>query len=549
MRKVKTLNRYAPVILAAMSAIAAVLTMYVGRGTTFTGDEMTWIVASPGIDLETLLQSHGGHLQLIPRGLYKIMLETIGLEYWPYRLLTVLTVVAAAVLIYRYMIKRVEPAIALVPSAIMLFFGSDPLHVIRGNGFTIVFSVACGVAALLMLDRRDLKGDVSACALLVAGAATYTVALPFVVGAGLLLLLERNWRRLWIPVVPLALWAIWRAWLALTHDDRSGTGIDLGNVIHIPKWTFEALGASLSALTGLGYGFDRLSSAGPSDIFGPLLAALAIGCIVWRLLKGSLSPWIWVTLIIALALWSIQCLAAVPGSPDYRAPDDPRYLYPGAVVVILIGVELCAGRTWPKWGFGLLLAVGAFGVASNISQMERYADDYRLESDAMRRTITSAAIYLDEQRGYRAPTPDQPVIASETGSLIAAMAERPFGGVDYSASEIEELPPAAQSELDAMVGGYEQVALEPGGRPAGRCAVVKPDTAGRFIARLPAGRVVLKNGTEPATIRVGRFAETPGFDIGDLGAGRTATVETFEPVEAAPWNISSDQPGLEVCSA
>ena len=133
---------------------AAVLALVEGRGMSFTPDEWFWIISSPGMGLKTAFLTSTGHLQLVPRVLYKTLLEIDGTNYIWFRLLTVMALLLLVALFFRYLSRRVGPMVAVVPSILMLFFGSDALHIIRGNGFTILFSLASGIAALLALERQ-----------------------------------------------------------------------------------------------------------------------------------------------------------------------------------------------------------------------------------------------------------------------------------------------------------------------------------------------------------------------------------------------------------
>lgn len=541
------ISQLAPYLLAAAIVISAIVTMYLGRGSTFTGDEMVWIVSSPGMDPGNLFQSHGGHLQLIPRGIYKLMLETVGLEYWPYRLLTVITTALASVLLYRFLSRRTGPAVALIPSVVMLIFGSDPLHSIRGNGFTIVFSIACGIAALLALDRRDLKGDAAACLLLVLGAATYTVALPFVVGAGLLLLLEKGWKRLWVPIVPLALYGTWRIWLMASGSNHSDSTLVASNVTDVPRWIFDALSAILSALTGLGYGFTQLSAAGPDNLFGPVLALLALAAIAWRISRGSIPAGLWVTLAIGGTLWAIQALVADPSAPDFRGPDDPRYMYPGAIVVIMIGGELVSGKRWPPAAFLALVAVGLFGTASNITQMREYGSLSRAEAQEVVKNITSAAIYFDEIRGARAEPPSEPEIITSTAALVAAMAQRPYGGIDYSEDEVAALPEAERASIDRQLAGFLGLKLARADVIPRSCAALKPAGDGTSGATLPPKGATLTAGNRSAAVMLGRFGDEATVDLGEVPPRSIRRLNLPEPVLQTSWRISTPGPKLRIC--
>lgn len=182
--------------------VSIAVTLYLGRGTTFSGDEMVLVVTSPDFDLQAAFQPHVGHLLLVPRLIYLPLLESFGLSYLPYRILTVLAVCLTVGLLFAWLIRRVPKWVALVPCVILLFFGTDHLHMLQGNGFTICFSLAMGLLALLMLERGDRFGDVFACLALVLGVATYSVALPLIVGAAVLVLINRQWTRIWIAAVP-----------------------------------------------------------------------------------------------------------------------------------------------------------------------------------------------------------------------------------------------------------------------------------------------------------------------------------------------------------
>lgn len=541
-------DRFAPWILGVAIAISAAVTMYLGRGSTFSGDEMVWIVSSPGMDLGTALQSHGGHLQLVPRGIYRMMLETVGLTYWPYRLLTVASMALLSVLLYRYLSRRVGAIVALFPSIMMLFFGADPLHVIKGNGFTIIFSVACGLGALLAVERKDLRGDVVACISLVFGVATYTETLPFVAGITLLLILERSWRRLWVTAVPLALYGGWKFWLTATADEGSQSGIHLSSIPDIPRWIFDALSAILSAITGLGYGFTNLSSSGPNDLIGPLLAALALAAVIWRFSRGSIPRGVWVSLAIGFVLWAIQCLASDPSLAVVRMPDDPRYLYPGAVMVFIIAGDILAGKRWSKAAFAAFAAVMIFGLASNVAQMNEYGKDNRNADESVREIITAAGIYLDEMAGQRVEPNTEPLIISDTGELIGAMAARPFGGIGYSDSEIGSLPESDRTSIDQKVSDYQSIELSKSQSAARHCRALAVDADGVFTAPLPSGTVVLRSGRNGGEATIGRFSTGEPIGVGTVPPDSSRRITTPKRVDGPPWRISFSRPGLKLCT-
>ena len=541
---VKTLNRFAPGILAAIIVLSAIVTMFLGRGAIFTGDEIVWIVASPGMDASTALQGHGGHLQLIPRLIYKGMLETVGLEYWPYRLLTVLAMAFVAVGLFRYLRTRIGAGLALAFCALMLFFGSDPSHVVQGNGFTILFATGCGIFSLLSIARDDRRGDVLACLFLILGAATYTVLLPFVVGVTLYLLLGRDWKRLWVPAVPLALYGAWKLWLSESGGLHSSGTLDPANLANLPEWTFDALAAILSAITGFGYGFTDTTASGPDGFFGPALAVLALIAIAWRFSRGSISRGIWVMLSVCLTLFAIQCLAADPDHPELRAAEDPRYMYPGAVVVIMLGADLFAGMKLRRSALALLLLVLLFGLGSNVAQMREAGINNRHTAETFQSGVTATSLAFDEMSGQRAKASGEPLVVSTNEEIVAAVSQRPYGGISLEGDEIAEQSQSSRARIDSMLSGFHGATLTR--TPASRKCGTRAVDAGTPVS-LPQPQALLIGGSEPGQILLGRFADGETVDLGVLPARAVRRLDLPERLDAPPWRISSTAPGLKVC--
>lgn len=539
-------SRFVPAVLAVAMVAAAVLALVEGRGMSFTPDEWSWVIASPGMDIKTAFLTSTGHLQLVPRVLYKSILEVDGTNYFWFRVLTVLALILMASLFYRYLCRRVGPMVAVVPSVLMLFFGSDALHLIRGNGFTILFSIACGIGALLALERSDRKGDILACALLIMGLATYTDALPFVVGAAVFVVLDRQWKRLWVPAIPVLLYGIWKYWLSTAGPDEWGGSLYTENIVKIPVWIFDALSAILSAITGFGYGLSSTTVSGPDDIIGPALAVLAIAATLWRLSRGSVPKGFWVTLSMGVTLWSIQCLASDPAFPGFRTAESTRYLFPGAIVVFMIAAELLAGKSWSKPAYGAFVALALFGLASNVHQIFEYSDQYQGESTEQRRVVTAESIFLDESNGSRVPEPTGPVIGADILELNQSMAVRPYGGINLSTRTMLELPESDRAKTDQQLASSFGLELVPVATSGSLCRAVLRSPDGTYESGLPSGQVLLE-ANHPGRVSLGRFAETDPVDLGMLDAGESRSLTTAETLVDVPWRVSFTGPGLSIC--
>ncbi len=119
----------------------------------------------------------------------------------------------------------------------------------------------------------------------------------------------------------------------------------LSNILLIPAWAFQALGATAGALAGLAHDFsaDQGSSV---DAVGPALALIAVVGIAWRLARGRTSQLSGQRSAIALTLWAMQAIAPTV----FRTPETERFLFPAAVVVLLVAVEAAHGHPLePGW--------------------------------------------------------------------------------------------------------------------------------------------------------------------------------------------------------
>ena len=388
-----------------------------------------------------------------------------GLAYLPYRILTVLSVCLAVGLLFTYLIRRIPAWVALAPCLVLLFFGSDHLHMLQGNGFIICFSLAMGLLALLMLEREDTKGDLIACAALVLAAATYSVGLPFIVGAGVSILLARRWKSLWVPVVPALMYLAWYAWARQQQFSGRSNEAELSNLLDLPVWAFQASGAAIYGLTGLSFNSSQGMSVDLIDLRAAFISALLVGAVVWCVWKGRSGRGLWVALSIGLTIWLLQVLVSGTGG---RLPDDARYLFPGAVVSILILAEVVRGIEWKGGAIVALYLVGAIGLFTNISLLANNGDFYRERGEFLRGNVGAASLAIEARSDSEAEREESPAVDVDElvtipGGAIIAMADQPYGDFGLTTEQITELPGDARDDLDEVLVRALQSGLEPTG--------------------------------------------------------------------------------------
>jgi hypothetical protein len=199
-------------LLAAVGVVAAgVVILWVGHGLTFLQDEWSFVFFRFGGGADAFLEPHNEHPVLIPAALYKALFATVGLEpYWPYRLLVIGAHLACLVLLYfvaRRSVGRLGATLVVLP---FLFFGAAWEVVLWPFNVQWALSVGAFLALLLLLDRRDTIAEVVCAVLLLIAIASSSLGLAIAAGVLVEVLWRPDrWRRIWIPVVPLALYGLW----------------------------------------------------------------------------------------------------------------------------------------------------------------------------------------------------------------------------------------------------------------------------------------------------------------------------------------------------
>lgn len=544
---IDTQRSFMGVGLGFAMAISAGAILYLNRGTTFSYDEVAWVVGSPDLGLDDAAEPHAGHLVLTSRLIYKFVLETLGPGYLPFRLLSAGAVLLTAGLFFTYASRRIGRLAALAPTLVLLFFGSDPLHILQGNAFTVLLSVSCGLAALLLLERDSRRRDISACILLCLGVVTYTVALAFAVGAAVLILMRADrWRRIWIVAVPIALYGAWWLW-ARGSPETSQDQLVLSNLLLFPVWSFQSLTADLTALTGLNYDFAESTSAAGAGVSA--LAVVGLVALAWRLDRGSIAPPFWAALAVPLTYWLMLDLVAL------RFPDDTRYLYPGAVAVLLVACEALRGTAWTRNRLVALYLMAGVSLATNLTYLRFNASELRNERAPQTRAAF-AALELADGNADPAYDPsagpfsagpfnirgDQPTAAYLTA------ADR-YGGIGYSPDQLRVASAVTRAEADTYLAGALDLKLRPARSAGTRCHGLEPGPDGgiNFVVPLDGAVLTVTGGTASLVIR--RFGDAGStVSLGKLMPGASAILQIPSDDAPDPWlAAASGARELTVC--
>jgi hypothetical protein len=395
----------------------------------------------------------------------------------------------------------------------------------------------------------------------------------FAIGCGVEVLGRRRPRDLWIVVAPVVLYGAW--WL---HYHPATGSVSPGSV---PGFIVRAAAAAMGGLCGLS-GADALTGGGHWLRFGLPLLVLAGVALAVRLWALRAVPWrIVVLLCTALAFWVTVGLGrgALRVGPLVLAATghEGRYVYIGAVLLVLIAVEAAAPqarvgvarreRVLPRvtgtaarvgarrraWvsarlrssvGRRVTLAVGALAVAaataSNLGSL-RDGAAYQRSADALARAGLGV---VEMTRRVVAPSfaPAGFAFGVVTAGRYLA-AERALGtGPAARPAEIASDDESIREAVDAQLATI--VALRP--RPlAGRVCRTRRTVGGGAPLRLPVAGLAVVPPARPAEVTARRFA-TRYIPIGSV-SGSGAALTPGADAAGRPWRVRFSRP-VRVCA-
>jgi hypothetical protein len=540
-------GRAALVLLAAAMAVSVVLLLWLQRGTTFMSDEWSWVATGGLGDFEELLRPINDHVLFIPLLLAKLFTALWGLSLVPFQIAQLAGVVGCSAAVYLFARSRIGPLAALAPALVPLFLGTTTSVLLQPLlGVQAIWPIAFGVGALVAVERGDRVGDVTACLLLFLSLATFSAGIAFLAGVGVAILLsEERWRRTWVWAAPLVVFAGVRLW-ALQFS--TGAGPELSNVPALPLYLVDSIAAAATSL----FGREELVGKGPGAglfvygfsldmamkaLFFAAIEAAAIVYAVRRVLRRRPVPvTLWSTLAVLLTLWLTQGLAL----SEIRMPGENRYLFAGAVLLVLLMVEIARGVRLGPFGLAALAAVGLVGIAGNAPRFREGRDG--VEFHAPRNRAYLGVIELEGERGNSEfnPAADTPDAAPQGALSITAgayleMADR-YGGIGYSPQEILAQDEEIRHGADEVSARFMQLQLsELPQLPSRGCRRLPPDPAGE-LTELPRGGAVIETDNA-STVALRRFAERPVVRIGNVGSGRATALRVPADAAPEPWEL------------
>ena len=540
------------VALAGLLLAAGAWLLYETRGTTLWFDEWIWATEYRDNTFRGFVAPHNGHPTLIPVAIYRLLFATVGIDQsLPYRVVGVAGHLLCVTLVYVYALRRVGTGLALLAALAILLLGPGWQNILWGLQIGWLVSIAGGLGALLMLDRRDRFGDVAACVLLFITIAASGPGIAIAAGIAVEVVRGRGLRRAWIAAVPLAIFAIW--WLA--YYDSEAVRRDVGLA---PAFAADSFAATMAALAGLAG--PLIGEEGTTMAWGRPLAVAAAGLVLWRLWRVDRVPTRVLTLLAILGVfWLLTGLQRASFGPA----ESSRYVYVSAVFVVALAVELLRGVTLSPRAWIVTAGAALLIAAGNVADMRSGAAFLRGQGLQTRTGLTT----LEIARPVVAPGHVAEGIAGYP--LVQVRADQYFAmarDMGTPAASVEELiraPEGYRLAADAELTRIHEAALVPTEPPTAAsptpavdaatagtpeegdgCVTFEPAPAGpaepppALDLTVPEAGLVLTAEGGPATVRLRRFADGfPEEPLSRIAAGGSARLALAADLDRTPWHV------------
>lgn len=494
------------VALGTLMMIASALILYLGRGLTFLRDEWIFVIYRDGNNATNFLSNHAGHLVLWPVAFFIFMFKAVGLDHYDlYRLATLPGHLACALLVFLLARRRIGDIAAVAPAGVLLFLGSAWMDILWPFQIGFTGALAFGLAAILFLERDDLKGDSLSCLSLLIAIGWSGAALPFFPGVAAGLMVRRRfWKRSWVIAAPALVYLAW----SHKYGDH---GIDYAaNLSRAPAYALKMAGEGITGIIGL------------PDAVGPYLAlalALIVAVRLWRL--GRSSPLAWEALSMALAFWAVTAIARA----QENDPTAGRYIYPSAVFLLLLTVGLAPLGEPRRLAIVAIFTIAMLTLASNLAdfgdgrdellftsnitsaelgalQLARnvVAPEYAPELDGFSNAVPAASFFAATDRYASSPADSPQEIASSPD-----YARRRADATSIAALRVRMSDRALQPDLAGSPPSLRAVSGVVSGLREG-CATLSGPGRVEAIGMVPHEGVSIESAKSAVTVALRRFA-------------------------------------------
>jgi hypothetical protein len=529
----------ATLLYIAAACISAGLLVYWTSKQTFLVDEWSFLLDRRGFSAGTFFDPHNEHIVVIPVAIYKLLLAAFGMtSAVPFHVTAIAIFIATVSVVFVALRRLISDWLALACVLPLLFFGSASESLLLTFQLSFSLSLCFGVGALLALQWPGLRHrDAITCLLLVLSILSVSLGLAFALAVGAWLLVTPGGRRrLWVPLVPLAVYGLW--WLGWGHTAEST--VSLQSIVTTPSYVLDGLATSLASLLGLTAGATD-TNPGALDWGRPLLVAAA-AIAAWRAWQLRKEPdYAWTrpllvgVVVLALSFWTVAGVNGFVLRPAFAS----RYQLAGASFLLLIAAVLAGRRRLSRTALVAVFAVAVLSTAANLWLLH---DEWKKQVD-LSRLQRAALTALDVERDRVSPSFE--INAADTNIPFADIvragpyfdASDAYGSPAYSLSELASAPEYAREAADRTVARELGIAPEPSGpQRSTACRTAKLGAAPVVGDVPPGGATFWVEPGSSASLTLGRFASGYPVDLGEL---RNGTSKMSIPSDAVgqPWRF------------
>jgi hypothetical protein len=538
----------APWILAALMLVAGALLLYMGRELTFFYDDWNFVTQDYGGGIHSLLVAHVGNPVWFPVAIYKVLFHLVGLNHYAvFRLVVIGLHLFCGGMVYLLAARRVSPVPALLAAALILFLGAAWEDLLWAFQVTYLLSVAGGLAAWVLLERRRRWSEIAAMLCLIVAVGSSSLGIAIVIGVAVELAWRRHWRGGWIVIVPALLYGLW--YLHYGESQLTENGL-----INAPGFSEDLAAAAFGGLVGRALEWGR-----PLALVGAILVArhLARPLPVSARLAGLLAT--------AFSLWIITGVAR----STISQPEASRYIYLGAVVIVLVGVELLQGVSITPRAIAVATVFVVVCAVTGFTALHAGSMDLRSTSQTVKADLGA----LEIAAAYAPPTyqPDpQGAPQIQAGPYLHTV--RSIGSTPADTpAEIIAAEPSVRTEVDEDLikleaagalaptsltvhasGSYPLIANVGGSAPvhSDHCWKTTAVGSGGYTEFLlpPAGLLVRGEG-QAVQVVVRRFSPPlGGVTLGTVQPQQSAVVKFPVDASGRPWFVRlTSAASAEVC--
>jgi hypothetical protein len=415
--------RWARLYVIAGAAVGCLAILLLARTFTFYFDEWDFILTAPDWTLVSFLQPHNEHPAMIPHLVYAVLLNTVGLRsYLPYLAFALVLHGINVVLVFELVRRRNGDVVALGAAALLVLLGAGWENLLWAFQLMFLWSVACGLLALLVLERPRTKASMPAVtALVLLSIMSSGIGLFFLVAVTVHLAAVRGTRRELVWLAPIAVAVlIWYVALGRTGAQTNPPPGPM-NILRMPGYVAWGIGSAAAGLIGLG------------GWWGPPALVVGAAILAWTWWRRPPDAF---ALSVLAALVSFYAVTALSRAQfGYQQSGSGRYAYEGAVFWLLLLGDAARALPWRgTWRPALvaLVFLACFNsgallfdfAAGKTVQMQREAADLQARNAArgdpcvgpnaavdpfVMPSVTRPALYYRAVDRYGNPAPPGPV--------------------------------------------------------------------------------------------------------------------------------------------